>query len=191
VRRLTILVCAGAVVALSAAPAHADGFITPYYGFNFGGDSANCASLTNCQEKHANFGVSFGTLGPVGFEEDIAYATDFFVSLPGVENNVFTAMSNLLISVPAGPVQPYVLGGLGLVRPHVALDFPKIKSDDNALGYDLGGGINAFLSKHAGFRGDIRHFHTLQDVGVFRLNQIFTGQKLDYWRGSVGLTLRF
>lgn len=175
-----------------STPARADGFITPFLGYNFGGDSANCAKLTDCEEKHANFGVSIGTIGGVfGFEEDIAYAKDFFASAPGLENNVFTAMSNLTISIPAGPVQPYVLGGLGLVRPHVSLNPLHINSENNALGYDLGGGLNVFFARHVGVRGDIRHFHTLQDVGVFRLNQIFTGEKLDYWRANVGLTLRF
>jgi opacity protein-like surface antigen len=191
VRTLTSVSLAIVVLVLGAQPARADGFITPFVGYNFGGDSANCASLTNCQEKHANFGVSLGTTGGVfGFEADIAYATDFFGTVPGVDNNVFTAMANLMISIPAGPVQPYVVGGMGLVRPHVSLN-PTNSSDNNALGYDLGGGVNIFFVKHVGVRGDLRHFHTLQDVGVFRLNEIFTGQKLDYWRASAGLALKF
>jgi opacity protein-like surface antigen len=191
-RSLTSFALAIVVLALSAVPARADGFITPFLGYNFGGDSANCASLTSCQEKHANFGVSVGSMGGVlGFEADIAYAKDFFGSVPGVDNNVFTAMANLVVSIPAGPVQPYVLGGMGLVRPHVSLNPTSISSDNNALGYDLGGGVNVFPVKHVGLRGDLRHFHTLQDVGVFRLNEIFTGEKLDYWRASVGLTLKF
>src|SRR5947208_245812 len=121
---------------LASAPARAQGFITPFLGYNFGGDSANCASLTDCQEKHVNFGVSIGTLGGViGFEEDIAYAKNFFEATPGTESNVFTAMTNLIVAVPAGPVQPYVLGGFGLVRPHVSLNISKISADNNALGY--------------------------------------------------------
>jgi hypothetical protein len=126
-----------------------------------------------------------------GFEEDIAYAKDFFAAVPGVDNNVFTAMSNLTVAIPAGPIQPYVLGGVGLIRPHVSLNPTNITSDNNAFGYDLGGGVNVYFVRHAGIRGDIRHFHTLQDVGILRLNEIFTGEKLDYWRASVGVTLRF
>ncbi len=191
-RPLTIFAVALVVVALTPVSARADGFITPFLGYNFGGDSSNCPSLTNCQDKHANFGVSIGSMGGVvGFEADIAYATDFFGKVPGVDNNVFTAMANLLISIPAGPIQPYAVGGVGLVRPHVSLNPGNISKDNNALGYDLGGGVNAFFAKHAGVRGDIRHFHTFQDVSGIRLNQIFTGEKLDYWRASLGLTLRF
>ena len=56
-------VCAAAtvIVLASAPPARAEGFVTPYVGFNFGGDSANCLSLSNCQERRTNFGVTVGS----------------------------------------------------------------------------------------------------------------------------------
>ena len=67
IRTTTFVVAA---LAAAAGPAAADGYITPYLGYNFGGDSANCATLTNCEEKHANFGVSLGSAsGILGFEE--------------------------------------------------------------------------------------------------------------------------
>ena len=180
------------VFVLSSAPARADGFITPFIGYNFGGDSANCATLTGCQEKHTNFGVSIGTMGTViGLEEDIAYAKSFFAAAPGTESNVFTAMTNLVIGIPAGPVQPYVLAGVGLVRHHVSLNPTQISSDNNALGWDIGGGVNIFLTKGVGIRGDLRHVHTLQDVSVPLLGSLVSGQKLDFNRASLGLTLRF
>ena len=191
--RLVTSIAAVVICSLApAAPAWADGFLTPFIGYNFGGDSANCASLTSCQEKHTNFGVSIGKMGTVfGFEEDIAYAKDFFAVTPGSESNVFTAMSNLVIGIPAGPVQPYVLGGVGLVRPHVSLNPAAINADNNAIGLDIGGGVNIFFSKSVGIRGDLRHFHTLQDVSVLHLGSIVSGQKLDFNRASVGLVLRF
>ena len=49
---------AAAVLLVSmASPAHADGRISPFIGFNFGGDSSNCASITSCEEKRMNWGV--------------------------------------------------------------------------------------------------------------------------------------
>jgi opacity protein-like surface antigen len=192
VRLLRLAAFVTILLAVFSAPARADGFITPFVGYNFGGDSANCASLTNCEEKHTNFGVSIGKMGGVfGFEEDIAYAKDFFGTTPGAESNVFTAMSNLVIGIPAGPVVPYALGGVGLVRPHVSLNPTQISADNNAIGWDLGGGVNIFFGKSVGIRGDIRHFHTLQDVSVLHLGSIVSGQKLDFNRASVGLTLKF
>jgi opacity protein-like surface antigen len=194
VRSLRLTAFAAVVLVLSAAPARADGFITPFLGYHFGGDTPDCATLTNCQAKHTNFGVSIGAMGGVlGFEEDIAFAQDFFPALPGDESSVLTLMSNLMIGIPAGPVQPYVLGGFGLVRPHVkaTVNPTAIGGDTNALGYDIGGGVNIFFLKNVGVRGDIRHIHTLQDVSVLHLGTLIAGQKLDFNRASVGLTLKF
>jgi opacity protein-like surface antigen len=176
-----LLICA-------AAPARAQGFISPFVGYNFGGDSANCISLQNCEDKRLNVGVSIGTThGVLGFEEDIAYAPDFFGKTPGTSNSVLTLMSNLLIVVPAGPIQPYALIGVGLIRPHAQFDALNLAVDQNALGYDIGGGINIFLARSLGIRGDIRHLRTMSDVTL----GLFSNDQLDFWRASAGLTLRF
>lgn len=181
------------MVAVSGGRAHADGFVTPFVGFNFGGDS-NCASIRNCEDKRTNFGVSLGTMGAVfGFEAEIALAKDFFGNVPGVDNSVFSAMANLLIGVGAGPVQPYVLVGLGLIRPHTSLNLaPVIEDfDKNSVGYDMGGGVNIYASRHVGVRGDVRHLRTLQDVPILGDVSLLANEKLDFWRASIGLALRF
>jgi hypothetical protein len=183
-----ILAVALGFLGLTAVPAHAQGFISPFAGYNFGGDSANCASLQNCEDKRLNVGVSVGTThGILGFEEDIAYAPQFFGKTPGGSNGVLTLMSNLMLVVPAGPIQPYAVIGLGLIRPHVQLDSIGLSLDKNAVGYDIGGGINIFLGHAVGIRGDIRHLHTLQDVTL----GVFGNDQLDFWRASAGLTFRF
>ena len=177
-----------ALLGLSDVSAQAQGFVSPYAGYNFGGDSANCASLQNCEEKRLNVGVSVGTThGIFGFEEDIAYAPDFFGKTPGGNNAMLTVMTNLLLVIPAGPIQPYALVGLGLMRPHVQFDAVSIALDKNALGYDIGGGLNIFLAHAIGVRGDIRHMHTLQDVHF----GLFSNDQIDFWRASAGITLRF
>lgn len=184
-----ILVLAAAVLALSSTPARADGFITPFIGFNFGGDSTNCASLTNCNEKRTNWGVSVGSVGKIfGFEADFAYAPNFYGVTSGADNAVLTFMSNLMLVIPAGPVQPYGLIGIGLVRPHAQLTASSLASDQNTLGYDIGGGVNIFLVHAVGVRGDVRHVRTLQDV---TLGGLFTNAPLDFWRASAGVTFRF
>jgi len=181
-----VLFVVAIVSGLTAAPARAQGFITPFIGFNAGGDSSNCASLTNCQTARANYGVAFGAMGPaIGFEEEFSYAKNFFGNSPGTENSVFSLMSNLLVGVGVGPVRPYVAGGFGLIRPHVSS--VTFSANNNTFAYDIGGGVNGFFSEHVGLRGDIRHFHSLQDVNVL----IFNGQKLEFWRASLGLALKF
>src|SRR6516162_6751469 len=101
----SILVLAAVFVTSCAAPALADGFLTPFAGFNFGGDSTNCESLTSCNDKRLNWGVGLGvTHGIFGFEEEFAYAPNFFGSSSG-DNAVLTLMSSLIVVIPAGPVQ--------------------------------------------------------------------------------------
>jgi len=190
VHLLRYLAAAAIILTVTAAPALADGLVVPFVGFNFGGDSGvGCTSLTNCEKKHTNFGVSFLSMGTVfGLEEDISYAKNFFGETPGQDNSVFSAMTNLVIGPGVGPVRPYVLGGIGLIRPHVSSLASSVTSfSNNSFGWDLGGGVTVLFGGRVGVRGDIRRFHTMQDVNLL----IFTGQKLDFWRGSVGLALAF
>lgn len=183
------LVAIAALVALaSAAPAHAEGFLTPFYGFNFGGDQgAGCPSLTNCEKHRSDWGVSFGAGGLVGFEEDIGYSKNFFGETPTSDNAVLTIMSNLLIGVPAGPVRPYVLAGVGLIRPHFRDVTNIVDLESNSFGWDIGGGVNFYFSQSVGVRGDLRHMRTFSDIDF----GFFNNQKLDFWRASVGLALKF
>lgn len=144
--------------------------------------------MTNCEEKRANWGIATGTTrGVVGFEEELAYAPSFFGKTAGQSNGVLTVMTNLLVIVPAGRVRPYGLVGVGLIRPHVKLDATSLIVDKNALGWDIGGGINIFLTRKLGVRGDIRHVRTEKDVTL----GIFSPEQLDFWRASAGLTLQF
>jgi opacity protein-like surface antigen len=184
-----LLTLAAALLTLNVTPARADGFVTPSVGFNFGGDTTNCASLRSCDDRRVNWGVSVGTTGGIfGFEEELAYAPNFFGTTSGGDNAVLTLMSNLLVVIPAGPVQPYGLVGLGLVRPHAQLNAQSIASNQNTLGWDIGGGVNVFLAHAVGVRGDVRHVRTLQDV---TLGGIFVNAPLDFWRASAGVTFRF
>jgi hypothetical protein len=125
----------------------------------------------------------------VGFEEDISYAMNFFGDTPGADNSVFSAMSNLLIGAGGGPVRPYFVIGIGLIRPHASSLLGSITSlggGKNSLGYDFGGGLSIMFGR-AGIRGDIRRFRTMEDIDLL----IFTAQKLDFWRASAGLALTF
>jgi opacity protein-like surface antigen len=186
---LRVLTAVLVLLALSAVPARADGFLSPFIGFNYGGDSTNCATLTSCNEKRVNWGVALGATGGIfGFEEEFAYAPNFFGTTSGSDNAVLTLMSNLLLVIPAGPVQPYGLVGVGLVRPHAQLSASSLASNQNTLGWDIGGGINVYLAHAVGIRGDLRHIRTLQDI---TLGGVFNNAPLDFWRASAGLTLRF
>jgi opacity protein-like surface antigen len=192
VRILPALALAIVLVAASALPARADGFATPFIGFNFGGDSSDCESFRNCEDKRRNYGISLGSMGNVfGFETDFSYANDFFGKVPGTDSSVFSWMNSLLVGVGAGPIQPYGLVGVGLIRVGLKqiTDFSK-----NSFGYDIGAGVNIYFSRSIGVRGDIRHLRTAQDVPILSTltNQIFEdSQKLDFWRASAGVSFKF
>ena len=173
------------LLVMRSAPARADGFLIPFIGYNFGGDSSTCAGLTDCSPRRTSYGVSVGAMGTsVGFEEDLSYTKDFFGAAPGVESSVVSAMSNLLFLGAPGRIQSYFVSGVGLVRLRVS--FNQTSVERNVITYDVGGGVNGSFTRHVGIRADLRHFHTLQDVNVLLISG-----KLGFWRASLGLALKF
>jgi hypothetical protein len=177
-RVVRILVLACAAMAGIAIPAAAQGFFTPFAGYNYGGDSVNCISLRNCDERRTNLGISFGkTSRFAGTEQDIGYASNFFGETADGKNSMFTAMTSFLVIAPLGPVRPYGVLGFGLVRPR----------GKNALGYDIGAGANVFFTKRFGVRADLRRMRSLRDVTLFESS---SRHKLEFWRASLGLTFR-
>ena len=89
---LVALLTAGICIGTSS-DVHAQGFISPLIGFDFGGDSG-CPGIADCEDRKLNVGVAVGALGSViGFEEELAYAKDFFGKAPGLSSSVLTLMT--------------------------------------------------------------------------------------------------
>jgi opacity protein-like surface antigen len=172
-----------------ASTARAQGYISPFIGFNFGGD-ANCPQITGCEDKRLNFGVGLGRMGNVfGFEEEFAYAKDFFGTAPTLNSSVLTVMSNAMFVPNVGPIRPYALVGLGLIKTHV--DFTPISlltTDNNNFGWDIGGGV-IIRGEHVGVRGDIRYFHSFQDQTIAGF--VLSNPQLNFGRASAALMLIF
>ena len=189
-RQLSIAAAALLVTLVVPQSARAEGFISPLIGFNFGGD-ANCPNVSGCDDKRMNFGVALGGMNAVlGFEEELAYARDFFGTVPGFKSSVLTLMSNVMIVPKIGPVRPYVLGGVGLIKTHVELTTASLLStDNNNFGWDVGGGVMVTIVPHVAIRGDIRYFHSFQDLGPIPLPLANT--KLDFGRAAAALTFTF
>jgi opacity protein-like surface antigen len=177
-------------VILQPARAQAEGFISPFIGFNFSGD-ANCPTVSNCQDKRLNFGVGLGAMNAVlGFEEEFAYARDFFGSAPTLKSSVLTVMSNVMVAPKIGPVRPYFLAGAGLIKTHVDLTTTALlSSDNNSFGWDIGGGVMITIAPHVGVRGDIRYFHSFQDLGALGFS--LGNSKLDFGRAAGALNFTF
>jgi opacity protein-like surface antigen len=194
------LICLTAGLLLGApVAARAQGFIIPYVGFDFG-DDAQCPAIDSCEKKVRSWGVALGHMGSAfGFEEEFGYGKDFFGSAPGLSSSVFTIMNNVMLSPRLKVIRPYFLGGVGLIRTSVdVIDSPAGiagafafgSGTDNNFGWDLGGGV-ILGTKHIGIRGDLRYFHTFDDVNIFGTDVALADRKLDFGRLSVGLYLGF
>jgi len=180
--------CPLALVLVAASAADAQGFISPFIGYNFGGD-AGCREIANCKDKRANFGVSIGTAGIIGFEEELAYAKSFFGERPGASSSVLTLMSNVMVAPRIGPVRPYALIGVGLIKSRVEASLGSLASiDNNNFGWDIGGGLMLMFGP-IGVRGDVRYFHGFQDLEVLGLS--LSDLKLDFGRAAAGVVFQF
>jgi opacity protein-like surface antigen len=189
VRLLRIVLFACVVSVATPAIAHAQGFFSPFLGFDFGGDSG-CPEATDCEDRNLNVGVAFGKLGLFGSELEISYARDFFGEIPGVSSSVLTVMGNVIVAPRFGPVQPYGVIGLGLIKTNVEFSADDLLGfDNNHFGWDIGGGVIVYLGPSFGVRGDVRYFHTFRDVDLLGITVGET--KLDFGRASAGVVLRF
>ena len=75
---LRIAVVGLTIVLGAASPSAAQAFISPFVGYNFGGD-AGCPQVSGCENKNLNLGVAVGSFGSViGSELKFGYARDFF-----------------------------------------------------------------------------------------------------------------
>ena len=188
------MVAALAAVILSAAmpaPASAQGFISPFLGYNYSGD-AGCPNFRGCEDKNLNWGVSLGTLARnAGFEVEFGYANDFYGRSRAYSSSVWTLTGNFLLAPRLGPVRPYFVIGTGLLRTSADLTVtPQEHTSDTAFGWDTGGGVMGFFGRHFGVRGEIRFFHSFEDSKFFGLLPA-SDEKLDFGRASAGVVLMF
>ena len=189
--RTVVFVCLLLLLA-AATPSRAQGFISPLIGYDFGGNSG-CPEISNCEDKRTNVGVAFGTMGRIlGFEEEIADAKNFFGSVGSQSSSVITVMSNIMVVPALGPVHPYLLVGLGLMKTHVEFTRSDVLSlSNNSLAWDAGGGAMILFSPHVGVRGDIRHFHSAKAFTIPFVGTTPTDENLTFGRISGALVLAF
>ena len=190
VRQLLRTLAVALVLVIAPCAAYAQGFVSPFIGYDFGGDSG-CPEITGCEEKNLNVGVAVGSLGNVtGTELEFAYARNFFGDIPNASSSVLTLMGNVMVGPRLGPAQPYGLIGLGFIKTHV--DFSAtglLESNNRHFGWDIGGGLIVFFGSHVGVRGDIRYFHAFQELEILGISLGET--KLDFGRAAAGLVFRF
>ena len=188
------------------AKASADWLFTPFIGGNWGNSitfSDDIGDFEDEFEKRLNFGASLGWMGAgiAGFELDFSYSPNFFENTVGEsdfefgDSNVTTLMGNVVLGAPIGGqsgigVRPYATGGLGIIRSQISSADDLFDVSSNDLGFNVGGGVNVFLSDNFGIRGDVRYFRQLQDNEPDD-ELDFAVSDFRFWRWSIGATFRF
>lgn len=191
--RKALMLAAVAVVVALPSTARADTFLTPYIGAGFAPKFAG-ADLDTKFVYGADL-MWLGTSG-LGFEVDFAYHPNFFE--PGdneeffdfdSDGNVVTLMGNVVFGYKGGGIQPYITGGVGLMRTSIE-DVNGFFDDvnDSAFGLNAGGGLRVGGPKF-GVRGDLRYFRQLSDVNFGDVD-VDLGD-FSYWRGTVGVSFGF
>ena len=64
-----------------------------------------------------------------------------------------------------------------------------LTSDNNSLGWDVGGGLMITVAPHVAVRGDIRYFHAFQNMDF--LGFTVNNTKLDFGRAAAALNFTF
>ena len=183
---------------LVAPSAQAQGFVSPHFGANFGGDTPGSNSI--------NVGGSGGVMvGLVGVEVDYGFAPDFFPpEHESADLHAVGDLSTLMVNVVVGTFASsdvgggYVSGGVGAIR--VMADEPDGLFDPRGtdLGYNIGGGAVGFFNDVMGIRGDVRYFRDLRseelDSGDVAhhdgAGSVHFGS-FGFFRATVGVIVRF
>ena len=189
-RRLVIPLVVLAATLAAASPARAQGFFSPFYGYVYGDSAGNCESFfKDCAERRDSWGATFGKYGVIGFEQDINWTPEFFGKGADLDDNrVFTAMSSLMVSIPVGPLRPYGLYGIGLIKTKVQFTAAELADfGDTSFGYNYGFGVTFLLPAHLGLRADFRRFRTFGDLEILGIER--EDAKLRFSRVSFGLVL--
>jgi hypothetical protein len=180
------------------ATAAADWLITPFFGVTFGADTSFVDLEEATDRRKSTFGVAGAVLGEgiVGVEVEFARTPRFFERGSGAfvsDSNVTTLMGSLVVTTPLSvtreSLRPYVVGGLGLM--HAASDdlADIFTFESDVLGMSVGGGALGFFGDTVGVRLDLRYFRNVTEGSGAGIE--FGPTRLRYWRGSVGLTLRY
>lgn len=189
-RRIFATSLAALVLMAAPRPALADGFITPYLGTTFNGSFDDYKPGTKL-----HYGVGLGWLGQsgIGFEVDAAYAPTYLSSgddsLFDFENDgsVVTVMGNLVVGRSAGGIQPYVSGGMGLMRTNITAVGDLLDYTDTGFGINAGAGLRIGSGRVA-LRGDLRYFRQLSDLTPVQNVELGS---FSFWRASAGVSIGF
>jgi opacity protein-like surface antigen len=182
---------------LTAAPARADGFVSPTIGVDFGGNAGDTLRGAANDSKKINFGAAAGWMGEgiVGVEEDFSYAPNFYGDGGTVDKTrVLTLMTNLILGVPVGGqhgpgIRPFASAGVGLIGRNITFVNGLNNFSANDFGFDLGAGVMGYFSNNIGLRFDYRYFRNFQSTDSNTIG--LEAGHFSFSRASLGVLFRF
>lgn len=202
-RRIASSFFAGVVwAAVVLAPARAEAqhwFAIPGLGISF----ASEYSLLDLEVAEGRSKLTYqGSVlwlgeGWLGLEGEVGYIDAFFeregVSLV-TSSGVITVMGSVVVATPLSltgySLRPYATAGFGLMNARVEDIFNALPVRTNLAGIRLGGGAIGFFTDTVGVRWDLSYFRSLDGQG--NDGGVAIGSRaLEFWRGAMGLVLRF
>ena len=142
--------------------ASAQTMFTASVGNVFGGDTP---------KKQGIYALALGGGGAhgIGSELEFSDSRHFFDTPDGSrKGRMITLMASVFVMVPIQKVRPYAIFGFGFIRERSEATtggiFTSLSNKD--VGYSAGGGVTYQFARHAGVRGDLRHFKVRTSDGV-------------------------
>ena len=182
----------------SPAEVSAEWHVKPFLGIVFGGGT----TLVDVEDAAGSptivLGVSGVLLGDVvGLDIDFGHAPGFFESGDRhlvVHSSVTTLAGSVVVALPRHlneyGLQPYFVGGAGLMRVWIEHRFGLFDVADTLPAIQLGGGATGFLTDRIGLSWEVRHFRTIRGTSV-DLGLSFGPARLSLWRATMALVIRY
>ena len=182
---------------LAPAPARADLLLTPFLGVKFGGSTSIVDLEQAAGETKLAVGASAALLGRgiFGVESEFAFVPGYFEKgtrrlITG--SYLVDLTGSVILTLPPGVtregLRPYVVVGAGVIHAEASdiLDVFRIRRSVPAL--NVGVGATGFVTNRAGVRFDARY---LRSVSRSEETLVAVGRRIGYWRGSIGVVLRY
>jgi hypothetical protein len=183
------------------APASAEWYLTPYFGFKLGGSTNIVDPEGAASDTKLAYGATLAAVSPagVGLEVDVGMVPDYFQRGTATSqalvtsSRVWSAMGNVFVAPPERltryTLRPYVSGGMGLLSARID-DIADTFPFGTMVGMNVGGGAMGFFTERAGIRWDLRYFRNLTvPKDASRIND--EPGHLTYWRATVGAVIKY
>ena len=184
-----VLVLAALAAVLVPDAARAQGFVGASVGSSLGAPLDDCAA---CDSGRPSVGFNVGVMaGVFGTELEVTHTPSFFGPDSGLtDQTVTTVMQSVMLKRAAGVLQPFAIGGLGVMHAAAVVDGSSEPGfRESSLVWNLGGGLLVFPVQHVGLRAELKYFRPVKAFDIPGLS--LSDTTLQFSRASLGFFVRF